>query len=96
MPAPFQILVLNINTSTWTPVTIPFDCTSLALKNRDQSNAVLMRTNAADSGTQDTLAPGAEQSLAVPFHRYRFPSGSQPIWLMATAGTGPVVLKFLV
>jgi hypothetical protein len=95
MPAPFQILVLNINTTTWTPITVPFDCTSLAIKNRDLSNPVLMRTNASDASTQDTLAPGAEQSLAVPFHRYRFANGSQPIWLQATAGTGPVVLKFL-
>jgi len=96
MPAPFQISVLNINISTWTPITVPFNCTSLAIKNRDLSNSVLLRTNPADSGTQDTLAPGAEQSLAVPFHRYRFLAGTQPIWLLATAGTGPVVLKFLV
>ena len=96
MAAPFEILVLSINTTTWTPVTVPFDCTSLAVKNRDQTNVVRMRTNATDASTEDLIGPGVEQSLAVPFHRYRFKSGSQPVWLLATSGTGPVVLKFLV
>jgi hypothetical protein len=36
-----------------------------------------------------------EQAVAMGFHRYRFLAGSQPLWLQATAGTGPVVLKFL-
>lgn len=96
MPAPFEIRVLNIDSVSWTPVTVPFSCTNLAVKNRDPINTVRMRTNSADSTTEDLLGPGVEQSLAVPFHRYRFPAGSQPNFLQATAGTGPVVLKFLV
>jgi hypothetical protein len=96
MPAPFEIRVLTINTTTWTPVTVPFDCTSLAVKNRDASNAVRMRTNSGDANTEDLIGPGVEQSLALPFHRYRFKSGTQPLWLLATSGTGPVVAKFLV
>jgi hypothetical protein len=95
MPAPFHIAVLTIDPVSWTPVTIPFDCTSLALKNADTVNAVRMRSSAGDASTEDLLAPGAEQALAIPFHRYRFAAGSQPLWLRATAGTGPVVAKFL-
>lgn len=96
MPAPFEIRILTIDPVSWTAVTVPFDCTCLAVKNRDTGNAVRMRTNAADATTEDLLSGGAEQSLAIPFHRYRFPAGSQPVWLQATAGTGPVVVKFLV
>ena len=95
MPAPFEIQVLTIDPVSWTPVTAAFDCTSLAVKNTDHANTVRMRTDPGNPATEDTLAPGAEQSLAIPFHRYRFASGSQPLWLRATAGTGPVVVKFL-
>ena len=95
MAAPFEIRVVSIDPVSWTPVTVAFDCTSLSVKNRDAVNAVKMRSNAGDPATEDVLAPGAEQSLAIPFHRYRFPAGSQPLWLQATAGTGPVVVKFL-
>jgi hypothetical protein len=95
MPAPLEIRVLTIDPVSWTPVTVPFDCTNIALKNGDAANALRLRTNASDAATQDVLAPSAEQALAVPFHRYRFPAGSQPLWLQAVAGTGPVILKFL-
>ena len=95
MPAPFEIQVLTIDPVSWTPVTVAFDCTSLSVKNTDLVNPVKMRTNSASAATEDSLGPGAEQSLAIPFHRYRFPVGSQPLWVRATAGTGPVVVKFL-
>ena len=95
MPAPFQISVVTIDPVSWTPITVAFDCTSLSVKNADTANAVRIRSNANDATTQDLIAPGAEQSLAIPFHRYRFPAGSQPLWVQATAGTGPVIVKFL-
>jgi hypothetical protein len=96
VPAPFEIFVLTIDPVSWTPVTVSFDCTNLSVKNRDQVNAVRLRTNANNPATEDLLGPGMEQSLAIPFHRYRFGQGSQPLFLQATAGTGPVVVKFLV
>ena len=95
MPAPFEIRVLSIDPVSWTPVTVVFDCTSLSVKNGDPLNAVRFRTNPGDAASQDLLSPGAEQSIAMAFPRYRFPAGSQPLWLQATAGTGPVVVKFL-
>ena len=95
MPAPLEIRVMSIDPVTWTPVTVPFDCVSLAVKNRDGVNAIRMRTNPGDAATEDMVGPGSEQSLAIPFHRYRFAAGAQPLWLQATAGTGPVVIKFL-
>ena len=95
MPAPFEIQVLSIDPVSWTPVTVAFDCNSLSVKNADPTNPVRWRTDVANSTSEDTLGPGAEQSLAIPFHRYRFRTGTQPLWLKATAGTGPVVVKFL-
>ena len=95
MPAPFEIQLLTIDPVSWTPVTVAFDCSSFSVKNADLVNAVKMRSNSGSAATEDTLGPGVEQSLALPFHRYRFPEGSQPLWLQATAGTGPVVVKFL-
>ena len=96
MPAPFEIRVLTIDPVSWTPITVPFDCSNLSVKNRDAVNAVRMRTTASDANTEDLLAPGAEQSLSNPHHRYRYLAGTQPLFVQATAGTGPVVVKFLV
>lgn len=94
MPAPLEIKVISVNTADWTPILVPFDCSSIALKNG--GNALIrMRTTSADASTEDILAAGGEQAFAVPFHRYRFLTGSQPVWLQAASGTGPVVVKFL-
>src|SRR6266853_1109460 len=95
MPAPLEIRTLTIDPVSWTPVTVPFDCSNIAVKNGDTANAVRLRTNSSDPATQDLLGPAMEQAMAIPFHRYRFPAGSQPLWLQAVAGTGPVILKFL-
>lgn len=95
MPAPLEFKTFNIDASGWTAVAVPFDCSSIAIRNTC-SNAVRMRTNADDALTQDILASGAEQAFAVPFHRYRFLTGSHPVWLQAVAGSGPVIVKFLV
>jgi hypothetical protein len=54
-----------------------------------------MRTTSADASTEDLLNPGREQAFAVPFHRYRFLAGSQPLWLQTAEGTAAVVVKFL-
>ncbi len=94
MPAPLEFKTISITADVWAPVVVPFDCSSIAIKNTC-ANAVKMRTDANDAGTQDLLASGGEQAFAVPFHRYRFLAGSQPVWLQVTAGSGPVVVKFL-
>jgi len=95
MPAPLEIKVISINSADWTPVVVPFDCSSISIKNADGSNAIRMRTSSVDVSTEDLLSAGGEQAFAVPFHRYRFLAGSQPLWLQAVAGNGPVVVKFL-
>lgn len=94
MPAPLEFKTISINADGWTPITVPFDCSSIAIKNTGAS-AVRMRTDASDVLTQDSLAAGCEQMFAVPFHRYRFLAGAQPVWLQAAAGTGSMVVKFL-
>jgi hypothetical protein len=95
MPAPLEIKVISVDPVSWTPILVPFDCISMVVKNANATNALKMRTTAGDASTEDTLAPNGEQGLAIPFHRYRFSAGSQPLWLQSAAGTGPVVLKFL-
>jgi len=95
MPAPLEIKVISVNSEEWTPVTVPFDCSSIAVKNTHPSNPVRMRTDSGNAASEDLLSVGGEQSFAVPFHRYRFLTGAQPLWLQYTAGTGSVVVKFL-
>jgi len=95
MPAPLEIKVLNINSTEWTAVVVPFDCSSIAVRNSDGVHSIRMRTTSSDPTTEDKLGPGREQAFAVPFHRYRFLSGSHPLWLQTVAGDVAVVAKFL-
>ena len=95
MPAPLEIRVLNVDAAGWTPVNVPFDCSSMAIKNGGTSAAVRMRTDSQDSATEDLLTAGSEQTFAVPFYRYRFVTGAQPLWLQAASESVPVILKFL-
>ena len=94
MPAPLEIRVLSVGAEVWTPVEVPFDCSSMAVKNNGVAE-LRVRTSAQDPNTEDTLGPQREQTFAVPFHRYRFVAGSQPLWLQSAADSVPVVLKFL-
>ena len=95
MPAPLEIKVISINSSEWTPVVVPFDCSSISIKNGSQTTAIRMRTTSADASTEDALGPGREQAFAVPFHRYRFLAGSHPLWLQSVGESAAVVVKFL-
>jgi hypothetical protein len=95
MPAPLEIKVISINSSAWTPIVVPFDCSSISLRNAAQTNPIRMRTTSTDASTEDTLGPGREQAFAVPFHRYRFLTRSQPVWLQSVDADAPVVVKFL-
>jgi hypothetical protein len=95
MPAPLDIRVLNVTATEWIPIVVPFDCSSMAIKNGGTSGSVRMRTNSQDPATEDVLNAGSEQTFAVPFYRYRFVNGAQPLWLQAASGSIPVILKFL-
>ncbi|MFM2124225.1 MAG: hypothetical protein RL328_676 [Acidobacteriota bacterium] len=95
MPAPLEIRVMSIGAEDWTPVNVPFDCSSMAIKNNSETAGLRLRTDAQDPLTEDVLGAGREQTFAVPFHRYRFLVGTQPLWLQAQSGTAAVVLKFL-
>lgn len=95
MPAPLEIKVIPVHPDTWTPVVVPFDCSSIAVKNTSVQHDLCLRTDAADATTEDLVGACREQSFAVPFHRYRFLAGSQPLWLRSTGEVGTAVVKFL-
>ena len=95
MPAPLEIRVISVGPESWTPVHVPFDCSSMAIKNNGETAGLRLRTDAQDPLTEDLLGAGREQTFAVPFHRYRFLAGTQPLWLQSQSGAVSVVLKFL-
>jgi hypothetical protein len=70
MPAPLEIKVISINTADGTSILVPFDCSSISVKNAGWA-AIRMQTTSVDASTEDTLPGGVEQAFAVPFHRYR-------------------------
>lgn len=95
MPSPFEIKSITLSSATWTALVTPWDCSSINIKNADPTNTIKIRTNQADPNTQDTVGPSIQYTIAMPFHRYRFPSGATVLFMQTTAGTGPAVVSFL-
>lgn len=98
---------LSIDSVSWTPVVVPFDCNNVVLRPMG-GFPVYLRTNDADTNTQDTLANSVQESLVAPFTRYstilgnqrefRFRKNETVCYLQASdaADVGPVVISFLV
>ncbi len=90
-----------ITTTDWTAITAPVDANYFALKNADGS-ALLLRSDMNDSQTEDTLAAGGQETVTsgpnlsfISQGRPRFSSGSTVLWVKATAGTGPVIVTWV-
>jgi|MudIll2142460700_1097286.scaffolds.fasta_scaffold1072588_1 hypothetical protein len=95
MPGPFEIRRFTLDPVTWTAVSAPFDCSNISIQNKDGSATVLMRTGRDDPDSEGTIGPLMQQSIAVPFHRYRFQAGTTAFYLRTAAGVGSVSVMFL-
>ena len=95
MAAGFAIRRVTLDPVTWTALVAPIDCSNINIRNRDSGASILIRSDPDDPSTEDTIEPLMQQTLAIPFHRYRFPAGSATVYLKTTAGTGPAIVHFL-
>jgi hypothetical protein len=90
-----------ITTTDWTAIVAPIDCNYFALKNADGS-ALILRTDMNDAGTEDTLAPGGQETVTsgpnlgfLSGGEARFPKGATALWVKAAAGVGPVIVTWV-
>jgi hypothetical protein len=99
MPAsqPFGIDSMAVDNLTWQAVPVPFACNSMVIRN-DGPGSCLIRTDSADSDTEDTIWVGGEFAIAAPRQREdpaRFKVGSTPAYLKAASGAITVKLRFV-
>ena len=96
MPSPYQISLLNIDASTWTPIIAPFSCSVIGIKNIFNLANILIKTD-SDS---DVILPGYQEIIGMPYDRLsiraeRFLNGSIVCYLQSSFGSGNCVVRFL-
>lgn len=94
---PFVIARVTLDTLSWTPITVPFNCTQCSIENGDPTNNIKIRTSSGDSTTERTLTPRALQiiSAATGSLHTAFTVGDVICYAQAVAGTGPAIVDFV-
>jgi len=94
---------LTVDTVSWTAIVAPIDCNGVGIKNSELVD-LLIRTDAADATTQDTISAGSIETISAPRHSggvqdggsgMRFYAGDTIAYLQAISGTGPALLTFV-
>ena len=104
MPAPFEILEVDVDPQNWTAVVAPFGCNNVAIKNTLPSD--LKISTDLSRPDQDIISSLVQEAVVAPpsgapFWRdataspYRFMPGSTVAYLQTTSGTGTVKVRFV-
>lgn len=93
----FEISNVAIDAVTWTPIVSPRGYDSCVLK---CAVAILIRTDANDVDTEDTVAATVQEAIVGPVRHNRgepprFPGGQVILYVQSTDGVQSVVAKFL-
>lgn len=96
MAAGFAIQRVTLDTVSWAPITVLFNCTQCSVENGDDTNSIKIRTASGDSATERTLIPKAQQliSAATGSLHTAFTVGDVICYAQAVAGTGPAIVDF--
>lgn len=90
----FAIRRLPLSTTIWLAIEPPIACSAVIIENTDSSNAVAVRTDPNDSSTEKSLPASAELELRSHVDG-AFGMGTPVCYLLATSGSGPVVISFI-
>ncbi|HVP46245.1 MAG TPA: hypothetical protein VMT32_06670 [Bryobacteraceae bacterium] len=104
MPAPFEILDVDVDPQNWTPVVAPFGCNNIAIKNTLPSDLKICTDLSRPD--QDIISSLVQEAVVAPlsgapFWRdataspYRFMPGSTVAYLQTVSGTGTVKVRFV-
>ncbi len=94
---------IALDTVSWSAVVAPVDCMAVSIKNSVAADTYI-RTDSADTTTQDTIAAGSIETIAAARHAgavqdggsgTRFCAGDTIAYLQVASGTGPAVLTFV-
>lgn len=104
MPAPFEILDVDVDPQSWTPVVAPFGCNNVAIKNTLAVDLKICTDLSRPD--QDIISSSVQEAIVAPisgapFWRdstaspYRFMPGSTVAYLQTASGTGAVKVRFV-
>jgi len=104
MPAPFEILDVDVDPQNWTPLVVPFGCNNVAIKNTLSSDLKICTD--LSQPDPDTISSYVQEAVVAPlsgapFWRdataspYRFMPGSTVAYLQSTSGTGTIKVRFV-
>jgi len=104
MPAPFEIVDVDVDPQNWTPVVAPFACNNVAIRNTLGVD-LKIRTDLSKPD-QDLIAPLTQEGVVAPLSGapywrdagqspYRFMPGVTIAYLQASSGTGAVKARFV-
>lgn len=91
----YRKLRLGIDNVSWTPVVLPFECRQMIL--RCDTADVKLRTEVADSSTEDTFVSGVQEVIQLSY-KVGSPEGTvkSPAYLQAVMGSPTVVVTYIV
>jgi len=104
MPAPFEILDIDVDPQHWTAVIAPFGCNNVAVRNTLSVN-LLIRTDLSKPD-QDVILPAVQETIVAPLsgapfwrdatmNPYRFMAGGTVAYLQSASGAGTVKARFV-
>lgn len=91
----YRKLRLAIDNTSWTPVVLPFEYRQLIL--RCDTADVKIRTEVADSSTEDTFVSGVQEVVSLSY-KVGSPEGTTkpPAFLQAVAGSPTVIVTCII
>ena len=92
MESDYAIRRFVVNTSEWTPIESPVDCSSFSL--RCDTDTLYERTDPDNPGSEDILKPGVQES--VPGNAVRWRSGYALMYVKTATFNNQIVIgKFV-
>lgn len=104
MVQPYAKKKYSLDAVAWTPITAPFDCNSITLRNQSATIDVKLRTDQSDSDTEDTLPPGNQEVIQADLGpRYlqhggfqaRYATGAVICYAQAASSTADLLATFI-
>ena len=92
MATQYSIQRLAVDSSSFTNVVAPFDCSTLIISNAAAGVALTIRSDPDDSDTEKTLPADAEGEIRASLTC--FAKDSVVCAIKAASGTGPAVVSF--
>ncbi len=95
MAQAFVIKRFALNSTTFTPITIPIECGYIVIENVDTGNAMAVRTDPDNGETEKTIPAAMELEVMTRGDSCPFQPGAVFVYAKMASGTGPAVVSYI-